>query len=114
MNFFKKLFQRTPEQPKDNGIYINVQCGKCKNVMHVRIDKQYDINSDEEGRVWRKTLVCDRCYQKMRTEILFDQQFGMVSKEITSGSYLSDDEVTALNAKEHEEHEQDENSRGFG
>lgn len=113
MNFFKKLFQKKPEQPKDNGIYLNVQCGKCKNAMRVRIDKQYDINNDEEGRVWRKTLVCDRCYQKMRTEIIFDQQFGIVSKEISSGNYLSDAEVTALNEKTQDQNE-DEKSRGFG
>lgn len=114
MNFFKKLFQKKIEQPKDNGIYLNVQCGKCKSVMRVRIDKQYDINNDEEGRVWRKTLVCDRCYQKMRTEIVFDQQFGIISQEINNGAYLSDAEVTALNEKAAQEQIEDQNSRGFG
>ena len=91
MSFLKKIFQKDGGTYVDkNGIYQYVECGKCGNVMRIRIDKQYDIGTDDDGSyIWRKTLVCDSCYQKMQTKICFggDKQT-IVSAEIHKGKYV--------------------------
>ena len=91
MGFFSNLFSRKPKKYVDKrGLYFYVDCDNCHNVLKVRIDKQFDLNRQDNGSgfVWRKTLVCPKCYRKMQTEMLFDGQHGVVSQEISGGEYV--------------------------
>lgn len=92
MSFLKNLFGRKSASPKkhvdERGMYFHVECQKCSRVLRVRIDKTYDINREENGYTWRKTLVCDKCFQKMETEMLFDGKYNVVAQEIHGGKYV--------------------------
>lgn len=88
MGLFKKIFQRETKYVDETGIYQSVQCGKCKTIMQVRIDKKYDLNREGTGYVWRKTLVCDSCYQQMPTTIFLNNRHQITDAEITKGEYV--------------------------
>ncbi len=89
MSFLDKLFNRKPKPYVDErGLYYYVDCHKCHKVMRVRIDKSYDLNREENGFSWRKTLVCDKCFNKMETEMRFDTKFNLQSQEISGGKYV--------------------------
>ncbi len=106
MGFFKKLFSREPEKYVDKrGMYYYVDCHKCHKVMRVRIDKTYDLNREDNGFSWRKTLVCDKCFNKMETDMMFDGKYNVRSQDITGGKYV---EAPA------EASDADDGARGFG
>ncbi len=91
MSFFKKLFSSKPKEYVDErGIYYYVECHKCHKVMRVRIDRSYDLNREEDGYSWRKTLVCDNCFHKMETEMTFDSKYNQRTQEITGGKYVAE------------------------
>lgn len=97
MSFLKRLFgrQNTP-QTDERGLYFHVECRRCKNVMRLRADRQYDLNQLEEGGYeWRKTFVCDKCFSQMPAEVTFDNSFAIVGQTVSGGRYLSDAEVAA-------------------
>lgn len=91
MGFLRNLFSRKPKKYVDErGLYYYVDCHKCHNVLRVRIDKQYDLNrQDDGGFVWRKTLVCPKCYSKMETEMTFDGNYKARTQEIRGGKYVA-------------------------
>lgn len=90
MSFFKNLFSRKPKEYVDErGMYYYVDCHKCHDVLKVRIDKSYDLNREENGFVWRKTLVCNKCFNKMETEMLFDSKHNVTTQDITGGKYVA-------------------------
>lgn len=88
---FKRLFGKRDdgEYVDKTGIYVTAECGKCQNHQRVRIDKQNDLNLHEGGYRWRKTIVCDKCFQQMATEILFDsKRQKILAREIDKGVYV--------------------------
>ena len=92
MGFLRNLFSRKPKKYVDErGLYFHVDCHKCHNVLKVRIDKQFDLNRQDDGNgyMWRKTLVCPKCYSKMQTEMTFDGGHKVRSQEITGGKYVA-------------------------
>ena len=99
MGFLKKLFggsqgdSRSPQATGDTqGIYFYVQCDRCGTPVRLRADKQYDLISGGTGYVWHKTIVDNRCFQRMPTVVYLDRAYEMVSHEITGGHYITQDE----------------------
>ena len=99
MSFLKRLFSREPKPYTDErGIYFHVECRRCKNVLRLRADRQYDLNQLEEGGYeWRKTIVCDKCFSKMPADVQFDAGYRIISQEVEGGRYLTADEIAARN-----------------
>lgn len=99
---FKRLFGKREKASQEKasrkkayvdekGIYVTVECGRCQNHQRVRIDRQNDLNLHEDGYRWRKTIVCDSCFQQMPTEIVFDsKRQKIVGREIEKGRYLEE------------------------
>ncbi len=89
MGIFRKLFGKKPKEEGDTrGIYLHVACDNCQTVLRIRADKQYDINREENGFSWRKTIVCDKCFRQMKTEVLFDSRYNITHHEIDKGRYV--------------------------
>jgi bacterioferritin-associated ferredoxin len=87
MQFLKKWF-KSAETPADNGIYLNVECGKCSRHLRLRINPGYDLENTGNGFVWHKTIVCDKCFRQMPTVVQFDRHHTITHSDITNGRYL--------------------------
>lgn len=86
---FKKLFGKKPQKGGDDrGIYMHIACGKCEKVLRIRADKQHDLNRDGGSYFWRKTIVCDKCFHRMHTDVTFDSKYTITSSDIDSGRYV--------------------------
>jgi hypothetical protein len=120
MGFLKKLFgggerDASPEKPyvDTQGIYLYVRCDRCGTPVRLRADKQYDLINDEDGFVWHKTIVDNRCFRPMPTVVRFNAAYEMVSHEITGGRYITKEDYESLIAtREIEASSADEASAG--
>ncbi len=89
MSFLKNLFSRKPKKYVDErGIYFHVECNRCKKTTKIRADKQYDLNHTDNGYLWRKTIVCPKCYSQMATEVTLNGNYTVTSQEIQGGRYV--------------------------
>jgi NAD-dependent SIR2 family protein deacetylase len=89
MSFLKNIFSRKPKKYVDErGIYFYVECNRCKTVTKVRADRQFDLNRDDNGFIWRKTIVCPKCYSQMVTEVVFNNRYTITDREISGGHYV--------------------------
>ena len=99
MNFLKRLFgsgDKSGEAYTDEtGIYFYVRCKHCGAKVRVRADKQYDINRTQDGYVWHKTIVDNRCFRAMPTVVHLDENFDVVDTEIEGGEYITREEYEA-------------------
>lgn len=104
MGFLRNLFGKPKKNRTDRGFFLYVVCDQCGDRLRLRIDPQYELNRrDEGGYLWRKTLVDNRCFRPMRTEVIFDEQLDVVTAEIDGGRYITQAEYEAAIAKEQEE-----------
>ena len=99
MGFLKKLFG--DDQKKDKpyvdkqGIYFFVQCDNCGTIVRVRADKQYDLNREDGGFVWNKTIVDNRCFRRMQAVVYLDGSYHITSQEVSNGRFVTIDEYEA-------------------
>lgn len=98
MNFFKKLFGGSGENPKEkpyvdeHGFYFYVRCAKCGAKVRIRADKQHDFNHEEGGFVWHKTIVDSRCFRPMRAVVHLDGRYQITAHELEGGSFITAEE----------------------
>lgn len=123
MGFLKKLFGGGQEPYEDKqGIYLYVACERCGSRLRVRVDKKYDLNRENGGYVWHKTLMDSKCFRQMPTVVRFDSNYDVVEAEIEGARYLSEAEYQAATQAEDEnrasemdhageDEEQEENGR---
>lgn len=100
MGFLKRLFGGNQPYEDKQGIYLYVVCDNCGSRLQVRVDKQYDLNRQEGGYVWHKSLVDGKCFRPMATTVAFDRNYELVEAEIEGGRYVSQAEYEALAAAE--------------
>lgn len=101
MGFLKRLLGGDQQEDKQqgyvdkDGLYLYVQCDNCGSCVRMRIDKQYELERDENRFVWHKTIVDSRCFRRMPTVVTFDAKYAVVNAEITGGHYVSEDVYNA-------------------
>lgn len=101
MGFLKRLLGGEPQDDKQqgyvdkDGLYLYVRCDNCGSCVRMRIDKQYDLERDENQFVWHKTIVDNRCFRRIPTVVTFDAKYAMVNAEITGGQYITEDVYNA-------------------
>jgi hypothetical protein len=98
MSFLKRLFGggQADNSAGDDGFFVYVQCDRCGAAVRLRIHKHHDLNRDDGGFSWHKTIVDSRCFRPMPTVAQFDGQYNMVGHEIQGGHYISREEYEAL------------------
>lgn len=95
MGFLKRLFGGGDEPKKHgeyvdkDGLYFYVQCDNCGSRVRVRADKQHDLNREDGGYVWHKTIVDSRCFRPMRTVVYLDSNYNVTNYELSGGRYLT-------------------------
>lgn len=101
MGFLKRLFggENRSTAGKDyvdtQGVYFYVRCDNCGTIVRVRADKQHDLNNENGGYAWHKTIVDNRCFRPMQTVVYLDGNYQMTSHEITGGQFVSEADYQA-------------------
>ncbi len=107
MGFLSRLFSRFSEgksgqkgyTTKDgpHGIHVYVQCDKCGEKIPVRLSTTAELQRREgpeaelgAGAFFvRKTIVGNRCYQRIEATIDFDNRYNVVDSEVQHGRLLT-------------------------
>ena len=101
MGFLKRLFGGEGRQKKyvdKHGLYFYVQCDHCGAKVKVRADKQHDLNRTDNGFVWHKTIVDNRCFRRLQTTVYLDSHYRMTDYELTDGRFISQEEYERVEA----------------
>jgi len=84
---------RLRKPPVANELWLYVRCNKCGAKTRVRISLANDLSiEDEGGYILRKDIVDNRCYQLMHAELHFDERRRVVSRELSGGEFISEEE----------------------
>jgi hypothetical protein len=102
MEFLKRLFGLGgPQEYVDtHGLYFYFQCDNCGERVKVRADKQHDLNNDDGGYVWHKTIVDSRCFRRMQAVIHLDRSYNVTNYELSGGQLLSEADYLAAAERE--------------
>jgi hypothetical protein len=98
MGFLDKLGSLFSSEPRDDAVYLFVQCDKCGAKLRIRADKQYDLSPDYEGGgayFLRKEMLDSKCFTLMYAEVHFDRQYNIVSSDVQGGRLISQEEFEA-------------------
>lgn len=91
--FLKRLFNPQPAAHVDRGLYLWVECERCKQRLRLRINPQTDLESTDDGFEWHKTIVCDKCFRQMPTVVYFDRRYAIREREISHGRYVEGEDA---------------------
>ena len=98
MGFLRKIFGgqgRQKEYVDTQGIYFYALCDNCGAKVKVRADKQHDLNQTDNGYVWHKTIVDNRCFRRLQAVVYLDNRYQMTDYELTGGRFISQEEYEA-------------------
>ncbi len=92
MGFLKKLFGGGEPKPyvDKQGIYFYVVCDNCKTAVKVRANKSSDLNNNEDGFVWHKTIVDSECFRPMHAVVQLDRKYKLISEEVENGRFITE------------------------
>lgn len=95
MSFIKKLFGGSNDKKSSGsgeGLFLYVQCDRCQDKVRLFIHRQHELNRSDEGYVWHKTIIDNKCYQPITTVVHFDNHYNVAHSEIDGGHYISKEE----------------------
>jgi hypothetical protein len=95
MGFLKRLFGGDKEPAKyvdKRGVYFYVRCDNCGTITRVRADKEYDLIREDNGYVWHKSIVDNRCFRPMATVVHMDGNYQPTNEEVSGGSFVSEED----------------------
>ena len=107
MGFLKKiasfLFEDGGQKEDDgNSHWEYVRCSRCGEKIRVRVNLRNELTSQYEGGEGayyvRKGVVGGgkaRCFQMVEVELFFDPRRRLVSRYITGGEYITEEEFRA-------------------
>lgn len=77
-------------------LWLLVECGKCQEIIKVRVDKRTDLQSEllqpgEAGCAFtlKKEVLGKRCPNLMEVCLKFDRRYNIISKEVKNGRLIS-------------------------
>ena len=99
MSFLKRLFggdKGSAEYSDPNGIYLYFRSDRAPDaVSRVRIDKQYDLNKNDAGFVWHKTVVDSKYFSRIEAVVYFDRNHDITTADLAGGELISQAEYEA-------------------
>ena len=92
MGLLKKLFGGGEPKPyvDKHGLYFYVVCDNCQTAVKVRADKLRDLNHNEDGYIWHKTIVDSQCFHPMHAVVQLDHDYKVISEEIENGRFITE------------------------
>ncbi len=95
MSFFQKLFK---SPPANSGKFytFDVKCKRCGEIIHgqVNVNNEPSLEFDEAGKpyfICRKVLIGNGnnlCFQQIETVFKFNEQRGLLERQITGGEFV--------------------------
>ena len=97
MGFLKRLFGGQSEKPyvDKEGIYFYVKCSNCGTIVRLRAHKTHDLNRDENGLVWHKTIVDSKCFRRISAVVRLNNSYQTISQEIAGGEFVTEADYLA-------------------
>lgn len=96
MNLLKKIAEqlfgsRTAEITDPDGIYFYVKCQQCGAPVRVRVDRQHDLQRDDDGGgfLLRKEIMDGRCFRLMYAAVRFDPAYRIVEQTVEGGEFIT-------------------------
>ena len=118
MSFLSRIFSRFSKgksgqrgytsKAGPHGIHIYVQCDRCGEKIPVRLSTTAELQRRDgpEAEVGsgaffiRKTIVGNRCYQRIEARVDFDARYNVVDSEVQHGKLLTVEEYEQKNEDE--------------
>jgi hypothetical protein len=74
----------------DIGMYYYVRCNRCGEVVRVRINPMNDLSAKEdgEGLFTHKTVVGQRCYNRIEADFYYDSKRKLMNSQISGGTLV--------------------------
>ncbi len=105
MGIFKKIGKilSPPPTSREQGLYLYVQCSKCGEKLHTRIDLQHDLTPEYSNSsdltvsyFCRKELIGEKlCYQPIELQLKFDLNRRLTDQSISGGKFIDQAEFEA-------------------
>ncbi|MBP6473042.1 MAG: hypothetical protein KBE23_10325 [Chloroflexi bacterium] len=92
MGFFKRLFgsEKTEAYVDKQGVYFYVRCNNCGTIVRLRADKQYDLENNDGGYVWHKTIVDSKCFRPMPAVVILNSSYELENADIQGGQFVTE------------------------
>jgi hypothetical protein len=100
MNFLKKIGKFLSASPdKTPAYWLYVQCNHCGEKIKTRINLYNDLSLQYGEKNGKDTYFCrkviigtQRCYRQVEVELNFDRNRKLLDRQITGGTFISEDE----------------------
>jgi hypothetical protein len=97
LDFLKKLFgggggSSSGGRSADGGIYIEVKCDACGEVIRARISPTSELSLADDGKTYfvRKVLVGKQCFRSIEVELRYSDLRGAeIGREVRGGTSVS-------------------------
>jgi hypothetical protein len=94
--FLKRLFGggggNGSRRSADGGIYVEVQCNACGEVIKARISPSSELSLSDDGKTYfvRKVLVGQQCFRAIELELRYSDLRGTeIGREVRGGTSVS-------------------------
>jgi hypothetical protein len=91
-----KIFITPPKGKDENSMWITVQCNRCGEQIHARVDLRNELSIEYSpgGTTYHchKVLIGSEklCFQKMDVSLTFDASHNLIDREITGGKFVEE------------------------
>ena len=80
-----------------DAVWVYVQCSKCGEKIALRLRKSSEIQREETGNrgyqmFINKTVVGNKCFNRMQLRLEFDGAYRVVNKRLDSGTFITKEE----------------------
>ena len=98
--FIDFLTPRSAPSGSDVGLYYYIRCKRCGEVIRVRINPHNDLSiGDDDKRFARKTIVGQRCYNRIEAEFRYSSSRKLLGVEINGGEQVTQQDYDEYLAK---------------
>jgi len=105
MSFLKRLFSQkgkcSPIRGSKDVLWLYIKCNKCGKTLKLFVNKNTDLENQykEAGEagadyLLKKEAVDDKCFTRISIRIEFDKNRNIISREITNGEFISEEEFS--------------------
>jgi hypothetical protein len=92
VSFLSRLFGgKSATAPADRGLYVEVRCNACGEVIRGRINPTSELSLEDDGKTYyvRKGLVGRKCFRTIEVEMHYSDLRGtLVDRTISGGTFV--------------------------
>jgi hypothetical protein len=92
VSFLARLFGgKGAPASSDRGLYVDVRCDACGEVIRARIDPMSELSLEDDGKTYfvRKVLVGKRCFRTIEAQLRYaDLRGTLVDRSVRGGTFV--------------------------